>query len=341
MFSRAIPLILVALSALSISPASAGQREIPSTAMSIADDIVASSKRTVAVVDFTDLQGNVTELGRFVAEEMALGLVTARKGLSVVDRTHLKVLMQENKLDATGVIDPATARKIGQILGVEALVTGTITPFADTVRIVVKVLDTTTARIVAAASADMSKNRTLEELLARDIRTGPTTVTSSTSASPSSSASAAASRGPVFQGGPVRVTVGQLGVSKDNGRAGVSLNVENVSREPIYLALNGAYNGGRASVSLADDQGSDWNLAELSGISKLSPGSTSDKENAFTVIQPAERIVVVMNFSHVSRGAETPAKVFSVSASATYFTPTGHRGLSIGLAGITSPAAER
>src|SRR5207247_4262325 len=93
------------------------QREIPAVASAIADDIKASTKGSVAVVDFTDLQGNVTELGRFVAEELELGLVTAKKNFSLVDRTHLRLILQENKLGLSGLIDPATARKLGQITG--------------------------------------------------------------------------------------------------------------------------------------------------------------------------------------------------------------------------------
>jgi hypothetical protein len=261
-----------------------------------------------------------------------------------VDRTHLKVLMQENKLDATGLIDPVTARKLGQIIGVEALVTGTITPFADTVRVVVKVLDTNTARILAAGSVDVSKNRTLEELLARDIRAGqPAAGLNGAAAAVSSSATGSTLRVPVFQGGPVRVTVGQLGIAKDNSRAGVSLTIENVSREPLYLALRGAFNNGGASVSLTDDQATEWHLMELSGIQKLGTSPTgSERESAFTVIQPSERIALVMTFGNNRRRAdEVPATTFSVSASAQYYTPAGQRGISIGLVGITNAVGSR
>src|SRR5262245_28790065 len=140
---------IVAISSLLPGLALAGQREIPSAAMSIAEDVAATSTRTIAVVDFTDLQGNVTELGRFVAEEIGLGLATSRKGISVIDRIHLKALMQEHKLGASGLIDPATARRLGQIAGVQALVTGTITSLADSVRVVAKVLDVDSARVIA------------------------------------------------------------------------------------------------------------------------------------------------------------------------------------------------
>jgi len=52
---------------------------------------------------------------------------------------------------------------------VDGLVTGTITPFGDTLRLSVKVLDTTTARMIAASTADIPKTKAIEELLGREI----------------------------------------------------------------------------------------------------------------------------------------------------------------------------
>src|ERR1700687_3625171 len=83
-------------------------------ASNLAAQITASGRKTVAVVDFTDLKGNVTELGRFFAEEVSVDLVGVAKGYEVIDRTHLKSILQENKLASTGLIDPQTARKLGQ-----------------------------------------------------------------------------------------------------------------------------------------------------------------------------------------------------------------------------------
>lgn len=146
-----------------------GQRELPSATAFLADEIASGGKHRLAVVDFTDLQGCVTELGRFIAEEMALGFVTSKKPIAVIDRTHLRTILQENKLAASGIIDPATARKLGEIAGVDALVTGTITPLGDSVRLVAKVIDTKTAQILAASSIDMARTKAIEELLSRGL----------------------------------------------------------------------------------------------------------------------------------------------------------------------------
>ena len=148
---------------------SAQDKDIKALAGTFADTLSKKSKKTVAVVDFTDLQGNVTELGRYLAEQVSVALAMTDKGVEVVDRTHLKALLQENKLNSSGLIDPATARKLGQIAGVEILVTGSLTPFGDSVQLAVKALDTTTARIIAASTTDIAKTKAIEELLNRGI----------------------------------------------------------------------------------------------------------------------------------------------------------------------------
>ena len=147
------------------------EQEIDALAASLGKDIATAGKKTIAVVDFTDLQGNVTELGRFLAEEFSSALAGAGKGFEVVDRTHLRVILQENKLSATGLIDPSTARQLGQITGVEALITGTITPFGDTVRVAVKVLDADSARVIGSVRGNIAKTQAIEELLAADVAT--------------------------------------------------------------------------------------------------------------------------------------------------------------------------
>jgi TolB-like protein len=138
----------------------------------LAARISTSGRKTVAVVDFTDLQGNVTELGRYLAEEFSISLFETAKDFRVIDRSHLQALIQEHKLSSTGIIDPQTAKRLGQIAGADALVTGNITPFGDTIKLSVKVLDTSTATLVGASSADVARTKAIDELLSRGISSG-------------------------------------------------------------------------------------------------------------------------------------------------------------------------
>ena len=66
------------------------EKEIEQLSAAMAEKIAAKGKKTVAVVDFTDLQGNVTELGRFLAEELSGSLTDGEKGFEVVNRSNLR-----------------------------------------------------------------------------------------------------------------------------------------------------------------------------------------------------------------------------------------------------------
>ncbi len=175
--TRIMSLILLSL-VFAVRPPESHCQDVIAISPRLAEAITKSGKKTVAVVDFTDLQGRVTEFGRFLAEEFSVALATTPSSFKVIDRTNLKTILQEHKLASTGIIDPQTARKLGEITGVQALVTGTITPFGDSLRISVKVLDSETAEIISGIAADMPRNKAIDELLARGVATGdqPATV---------------------------------------------------------------------------------------------------------------------------------------------------------------------
>src|SRR5438874_2579733 len=135
---RTMPFVIIAAIVCDISYLPAQDKDIKTLAMALANNLSKSSKKTVAVVDFNDLQGNATELGRYFAEQVSVALAMTDEAIEVVDRTHLKALLQEHKLNSSGIIDPITARKLGQLAGVEVLVTGTLTPFGDSVQLAVK-----------------------------------------------------------------------------------------------------------------------------------------------------------------------------------------------------------
>lgn len=252
------------------------EQEINSLSTAMAEKIAAAGKKTIAVVDFTDLQGNVTELGRFLAEEFSVALAGTSKGFEVVDRTHLKSILVEHKLSSTGIIDPQTARKLGQIIGVDALITGTITPFGDSIRISVKVLDTATAKVVSASTANIAKTKAIEELLARGIESAqsfspqgtPTPYVPSTSSQQSKKI------------GSMIVTVKRILVSK--GQVKVVLDFLNQSDKELKLGTLTRDN----APNLTDEKGNIfkysggieniYNTGDIEKASTLNPKSNND-----------------------------------------------------------------
>jgi TolB-like protein len=158
-------------------------KEIDQLSGKIAEKIAAAGKKKIAVVDFTDLDGTVTELGRFLAEEFSTALAGTGKGFTVVDRIHLKSLLREHKLSSTGLIDQDTIRRLGKIAGVDSLITGSLTPLGESVRINVKVLDIETAAVIDANRGNFAMTDAIKELMRKGI-ISPASTASGTSSTP-------------------------------------------------------------------------------------------------------------------------------------------------------------
>lgn len=147
------------------------EKEIKALSVTMCEKVTKAGKKNLAVADFTDLQGNTTELGRFLAEELSAELADNAKGFEMVDRNNLRSILTEHKFSMSGLVDPKTVKELGRIAGVDAIVTGTITPFGDSVRVSAKVIATDTAKVIATAKGDIAKTKAIEELLCKGIDT--------------------------------------------------------------------------------------------------------------------------------------------------------------------------
>ncbi|RMG63011.1 MAG: hypothetical protein D6715_11765 [Calditrichaeota bacterium] len=83
-------------------------------------------------------------------------LITAFVNLGrfkVVERAQLEKILEEQKLGLSGIIDARTAARIGRGLGVDAVVTGSITQSGQSVTIDARLIDAETAAILTARDA--------------------------------------------------------------------------------------------------------------------------------------------------------------------------------------------
>src|SRR6266487_307295 len=94
-------------------------KELSDLAKKIATLTKENGKKKITVLDFTDLQGGASELGKYVAEELTVNLVIVKTNFSVLDRANLRKILAEHKLTATGLVDPENAKKLGQFAGVD------------------------------------------------------------------------------------------------------------------------------------------------------------------------------------------------------------------------------
>jgi TolB-like protein len=153
---RPTPAVTPAAQPRTPTQASSYDVELRAMGSNLVAQLQAAGQKNGTVVDFTDLQGKQSELGRFLAQELSDNLITATKTFSLVDRANLQILLRENKMSIEGLIDPTTTRKLGNLIGIDTVIVGTVTPLGKSVRLSVRAVAIETARVVAAQSATLA-----------------------------------------------------------------------------------------------------------------------------------------------------------------------------------------
>jgi len=153
---------------LLVAEAACAQKIIGDAAKDLARQIsIAASKhgkRKIAVIPFRELDGRSTVLGTYLAEELVTDLFSTGR-VEVVERFMLDKVMSELRFSQSGAIDPESARHVGRIIGVEAIVTGSIADLKSYVGVNCRLINTETGRIFGVAHVKIVKDADLERSL--------------------------------------------------------------------------------------------------------------------------------------------------------------------------------
>ena len=122
----------------------------------------------IAVFPLTDFP-TAPQSGIQVADMLSMRLMAINA--TILDRTHTAQLLYEQQLGAVGLVDETTAPKIGQLLGVQAIISGSVNEWQSTcqdiqivrdanpaimcisaARVTLKLIDVETGQIVWAVS---------------------------------------------------------------------------------------------------------------------------------------------------------------------------------------------
>lgn len=97
----------------------AGSKELDMQIDNLADQIILGlshqETRTIAIVEFSDLNGMQTNFGKYLAEELTTRLFKTGK-FHIVERQLMNKILEEQKLSATGLVVEENATKFGQFL---------------------------------------------------------------------------------------------------------------------------------------------------------------------------------------------------------------------------------
>jgi len=120
----------------------------------------------VAVTDFPDLQGVTSDLGRYIAERLTTRLSQTPNFL-VIERRRLGQVLGELKFSMSDLVDPTKARQLGNMLGVEALVVGSVSDLGNQVDVDARIIDIETNRMLPGATVTVSRDQVVSDLIQR------------------------------------------------------------------------------------------------------------------------------------------------------------------------------
>jgi hypothetical protein len=212
--------------------------QLHSLAGKLVAQLEAAGQKSGTVIDFTDLQGQGTELGRFLAQELSDQLVSAAKTISFIDRVNLQHLLKENKLSMEGLVNPESSRKLGNMIGIDAVIFGNVTPIGRSVRLSTRAVALETGKIVASQSITIPAAAELSDLYTRGIA----------DVSPNSNLAPTATPKPPsdvrnrIRADSFKLVVSELAVQKNtwgthNENAKMAFSVQNLSGIGVGLAV--------------------------------------------------------------------------------------------------------
>ncbi|MBI3298829.1 MAG: hypothetical protein HYZ75_11735 [Elusimicrobia bacterium] len=135
------------------APAAAG--DYASLAAELAAAARKAGARRVAVLTLETIAG-MDPGGAAAVSERLVGELARQDGLQVVERTLLGKVMEEQRLTHSGAVDPRGAAGLGQLMGVEAIISGSlIRKSSRKVEVNLRLIAADDARVLGSARAEI------------------------------------------------------------------------------------------------------------------------------------------------------------------------------------------
>lgn len=318
-------LLMFCLATIGMAQAQSLDNEIAGLADKIGKALVAKGSKNVAAVDFTDLEGQPTELGRFLAEQLTVEIV-ANSSLTMVDRANIKHILDEHKLTVVGLVDPANAKKLGEFAGVDTILVGNISEVDDGYRLTVKAISTSTAQIITAGWINFKKTSTTQDIANRGLSASEGSYSTSDKTIGSSNGVSTRTELPIAVRdlGSMRVSLKSVATVRLNGQGpAIRISFELSNRETnrsLLVAINGegqnrnSPTGDRLRSSLLDDRGGVWNLysSNLSGLGFVNVGVHGP--NGQDAYSSSEVVRLLQLRDNLGRDADDPSDGYFANA---------------------------
>ena len=125
------------------------------------------SKRPVRLAVMTFISTNVSsknEFGIYFTESLTTALAGQSRKIKIFERKRLDVIMQENALNLSGLIDEKQALKLGELAPLDFIFSGTYTKLANTIDVNGRLIDVVTGEILTSYSGSIKVTSELNTL---------------------------------------------------------------------------------------------------------------------------------------------------------------------------------
>jgi len=141
--------------------------EVRSISESLLNQIPPDSR--VLILDFKDLNEIITHFGRYLAERISVNL-SNDKSIQTVDRNNIEVIISEQKLQLSGIVDENSAVNIGKITGATHIVFGTIAEFQNYVGLDLKIVNVENGTVIGGVSPRIETTRNIATLVSTIVK---------------------------------------------------------------------------------------------------------------------------------------------------------------------------
>ncbi|MGE0643201.1 MAG: FlgO family outer membrane protein [Nitrospira sp.] len=248
--TRLLILLIVSLSPFPSPSLSGAGGSYEDTLKQLADAITEGAtkakKQRLAILDFTDAQGQPTAVGPFLAEELGTQLMLTGE-LTVVDRTLTVSTLKKLEVEHIDAAHAKAAQRVAKAIRADAFVSGVLIETPDGLQITTKLIKPSNGQPIGAARALFPKTGPLSLFLKREESPQPV-VTNETRSEPAPPVGLGTQQNDYYN---LVVT----SVEKEDRRVKLDVTVENHSSRDLKLLCR------LQDTVLKDEQGITWHQA--------------------------------------------------------------------------------
>ncbi|MCK5106226.1 MAG: hypothetical protein KAQ76_01580 [Elusimicrobiales bacterium] len=115
--------------------------------------------KKIAIIPFSYADGrDGTTDGSIISERLTMKMINLQK-FEIIERSVLDKVMNELKLQSSGIMDAGSTKELGKVLGVDAIITGTLVERkGGKIEVNARLIKTETARAIGAAQIIIEKD---------------------------------------------------------------------------------------------------------------------------------------------------------------------------------------